>query len=232
MSTTFEVYPKTATISSFQNILDLSIIKLREFLKDFGLSYNLEIKVRLYSEETYQAQPLDLQAAAKWDESNYAWFYIPQIPGGTDVYFRELSHWQQEIWDEIINENRRATEKKDLIQACLKNGYYWVFRRSAGQPAIINLSYGLIAASLAELTEGFIYSEDDNACDYERFPATASEFFFWYFRPELAVEPDKKVWATECIKDLPQEIQKEYGKQKSSFFIKAVVILQLLVQHL
>lgn len=112
MSTTFEVYPKTATIPSFQNILDLSIIKLRRFLKDFGISYNLKTTVRLNSEKTHQAQPLDLQAAAKWDESNYAWFYLPLIPGGTDVYFCELLYWQQEIWDEIINENRRATKKK------------------------------------------------------------------------------------------------------------------------
>ena len=137
MSTTFEVYSKTSFIPSFQDILDLSTIKLQKFLDDF-------------------------------------------------------------------NQNSQAIEKKELIQACLSNGYYSTFSRGR-QPAIIHLAYGIIAASLAYLTKGFIYSDD--AWDYKRFPATASEFFSWYFRLELAIDTRHKEWATECIKLIPEQYE-------------------------
>ena len=76
-----------------------------------------------------------------------------------------------------------------------------------GQTAIVNVGYGLIAASLAEITEGFIYS-DDQAWDYARFPATAIDFFSWYFHPELALDRNRKDWATRCIKDIPKDLEK------------------------
>lgn len=65
--------------------------------------------------------------------------------------------------------------------------------------------YGLIAASVAELTEGFIYS-GDNAWDYERFPAQANEFFSWYFYPNLAIDPNNQEWATRNIQFLSEEL--------------------------
>lgn len=212
MSTTFEVYPKTSFIPSFQDILDLSTIKLHKFLEDFEINYKPQISVRLNSQESHEAQPLDLQASAKWDDSCYGWFHVPPIPGGTDAYFRQLDDLKQECWDDLIEENSIflldwSLDKKDLVKECLKNGYYWVFRRSAGQTAIVNVGYGLIAASLAEITEGFIYS-DDQAWDYARFPATASDFFYWYFRPELALDRNRKDWATRCIKDIPKDLEK------------------------
>jgi len=43
------------------------------------------------------------------------------------------------------------------------------------------LAYGLIAASLAEITGGFVYS-DDGAWDYSYFPALPEDFFRWYFK--------------------------------------------------
>lgn len=36
----------------------------------------------------------------------------------------------------------------------------WQFRRSALQSAVINISYGLISASVAELTGGFLWTDD------------------------------------------------------------------------
>jgi|SRR5262245_39087394 len=96
--------------------------------------------------------------------------------------------------------------KKTLINECLANGHHWSFRRSAGQPAIINVAYGMIAGSLAELTEGFIYS-DDSAWDYERFPATAQEFFSWYFRPDKAIKAEYAEWAARCIKWIVEELK-------------------------
>ena len=76
-------------------------------------------------------------------------------------------------------------------------GFYWAFRRSAGQPAVINLSYGLIAAAFAELSNGFVFS-DDGAWDYASFPTNANRFLENYFDPQYPV-PEYANWAKECI---------------------------------
>ena len=86
------------------------------------------------------------------------------------------------------------------------HGHHWSFRRSAGQPAIINVAYGMIAGSLAELTEGFIYS-GDSAWDHERFPATTQEFFSWYFRPDKAIKAEHAELAARCIKWIVEELK-------------------------
>ena len=205
MSTTFEVYSKTSFIPSFQDIRDLSTIKLKNFLDDFEINYKPQISIRLNSVKSHDAKPLNLQTVAKWDDSTYAWFHVPPLVGATDVYFEKISSLDRDFWSDIINQNSQAIKKKELIQACLSNGYYSTFTRG-GQPAIIHLAYGIIAASLAYLTKGFIYS-DDEAWDYKRFPATASEFFSWYFRPELAIDTRHKEWATECIKLIPEQYE-------------------------
>ncbi len=206
MSTTFDVYPKLSKIPSFQEILDLSSARLSEYLIDHGISAQPKIDVVLLSRRRDQPKPFDLNSPARWGASEYAWFYVESAPGGTDAYFQMNEEIDYEIWDEEISINSRAAEKKTLIKECLINGYQWSFRRSAGQPAIINLAYGMIAASLAELTEGFITSID-SAWDYERFPATAQEFFSWYFHPDKAIKPTYAEWATKCIKVIVEEMK-------------------------
>jgi hypothetical protein len=73
-----------------------------------------------------------------------------------------------------------------------------------GQPGIINIAYGYIAASLAELTDGIIYS-DDSAWDYSRFPCKANEFYEFYFRPEKAIGPEYKEWSINCIRSVMEK---------------------------
>jgi len=81
MSTSFEVYPKTSFIPSFQDILDLSTIKLHKFLDNFEINYKPQISVRLNYVKSHDAKPLNLQAVAKWDDSTYAWFHLPPLVG-------------------------------------------------------------------------------------------------------------------------------------------------------
>ena len=206
MSTTFDVYPKISKIPSFRELLDLSSVRLNEYLIDHGINAQPTINVALQSNRNHKPRPFDLNSPAMWSDSEYAWFYIESAPGGTDAYFCSNREIDYEIWDEEINTNIRAAEKKTLRNECLANGHHWYFRRSMGQPAIINVAYGMIAGSLAELTEGFIYS-GDSAWDYERFPATAQEFFSWYFRPDKAIEAEYAEWAARCIKYLDEELR-------------------------
>ena len=81
MSTSFEVYPKTSFIPSFQDILDLSTIQLHKFLDNFEINYKPQISVRLNYVKSHDAKPLNLQAVAKWDDSTYAWFHLPPLVG-------------------------------------------------------------------------------------------------------------------------------------------------------
>jgi hypothetical protein len=48
------------------------------------------------------------------------------------------------------------------------------------------------------LTNGYIFS-DDSAWDYARFPATAHEFYDWYFIPQKAIDPAFGEWAEKCL---------------------------------
>jgi len=44
-----------------------------------------------------------------------------------------------------------------------------------------------LAATLAKLTKGVVYS-DDGAWDYKKFPADPDDFMQWYFRLEYVTE--------------------------------------------
>jgi hypothetical protein len=92
------------------------------------------------------------------------------------------------------------------VRHCVSIGHRWWFRRSMGQPAIINLSYGLIAASLAAITDGFLMSED-SAWKWQTFPALPEEFLSWYFRPENAIDANKREWSEQCLASLKEELQ-------------------------
>jgi len=204
MATTFDVYPRLAEIPPFRDILDLSTHRLCERLKELEIDSVPAIQVNLHSTNPDTVRAVDVRTPARWGDSEYAWFFVDAMPGGTDAYFRSVGQSDREVWaDENLDEHLLLQERAALIRACLDNGYYWYFRRSAGQPAIINLAYGLIAASVAELTNGFIYS-DDGAWDLERFPAIPEEFYTWYFRPEMALDPDSKEWAERNINHLPE----------------------------
>ena len=93
--------------------------------------------------------------------------------------------------------NERAAIVQPQMMKCFETGFYWTFRRSAGQPAIVNLAYGLIAAAFAELVKGFIFS-DDGAWDYGIFPTTADYFLQNYFNLQYLKAEDAD-WAKECI---------------------------------
>jgi hypothetical protein len=205
MSTTLEVYPKISKIPSFRELLDLSSVRLSEYLIDYGIDAHPAINVDLPSGIDDEPRPFDLDSPAMWSE--YAWFYVKPVPGGTDAYFKsnqEIGGY--EYMDGEIESHSPAAVRKTLIYECLPHGYHWSFRRSAGQPAIINVAYGMIAGSLAELTEGFIYSID-SAWDYEIFPATSQEFFSCYLRPDKAISPDYAELAARCIESLAEELK-------------------------
>jgi hypothetical protein len=204
MSTTFEVFPQLPLIPTFRQIVDLSTTRLHQYLSSYGIDSKYRTAVTLRRKDPDAEQPTDLASPASWTDDLYAWFYVPSVSGGTDAYFWELEEDDREMVLEEFRVPELPEGRRRYILACLGNDHYWHFRRSAGQPAIINVAYGLIAASVAELTGGFIYSID-GGWEYKRFPATAEEFYQWYFRPEQAIQPEEKQWAEKCLKIIAGE---------------------------
>jgi hypothetical protein len=68
MSTSFDVYPKTLRVPSFQEVLDVASLRLREFRRDFAIPGSPTITVELRSKEPDITHPFDLAAPATWAE--------------------------------------------------------------------------------------------------------------------------------------------------------------------
>jgi hypothetical protein len=203
MSTTFDVYPGTRAIPTFQQLLDRSTAELHRFLASIGIDARPLIHVRVQTEGGDEPVPIDLHVPLTWHRESYAWFQVGDIPGGTDAYFWPLDDLMISYWREMTESTFKG--RTELVLQCLDVGHYWNFRRSMGQPAIINIAYGLIAASLAELTHGVVFS-DDCAWDWERFPALPNEFLNWYFVPELALSDNFRDWSARCIASMHEEL--------------------------
>lgn len=211
MSTTFEVYPATDHVPTFRQLLDRSNIELKRFLTSVSIDQSPQIYVRVNTHKTHETVALDLDDPLCWTEGTYAWFYVDDVPGGTDAYYRCIE--DKRFVEELLLEPARGEANRPRIRACAAQAHYWSFRRSAGQPAIINLAYGLLAASLAELTSGLVTSSD-SAWDWTRMPATAEEFFKFYFVPDQALTDEFRALAKDCIRRIPEELQ-EYSRPQN-----------------
>jgi hypothetical protein len=137
-------------------------------------------------------------------EQQYAWFFFDGRSGGTDVNCWPVNELYIELWAEEKAEHQRSTLLASYIDECLSIGFFWLINRWMGQPPLINLAYGYLAAALAELTDGLIFL-DDSAWDYERFPCRAEEFYDFYFEPEKALKAENREWSERCLDRMREE---------------------------
>ena len=205
MSTTFEVYPGNKYIPTFEELNTVVTSNLTAYLNRYNIFQSIHLKVDLYTLENYSEPSFDQNDKMSWSTDHYAWFGINNIAGGTDCYFHKHSDLDKEIWKDELRLRARNSEIRELIINSLRLGYYWSFRRSVGQSGTIALLYGLLAGSLAQLTGGFIYS-DDGAWNYKLFPARADDFLKYYFHPELATNERDKEFSVNCINSIVDEI--------------------------
>lgn len=201
MSTTFEVLPGKPNIPDFSEILALSNKNINAYLSNIGIHNKLSIAVNLQKIITHELIDFETRDKFLQNESNYAWFYFPDVAGGIACYYYRNLPIYVDIWREELTTNINEKKYKDIIMKNMNLGYRWIFRRSAGQPAIAVLLYGILAASLAHLTDGIIFS-DDGAWDYSKFPALADEFMSWYFRPEFATKEEDRSFSEQCISEI------------------------------
>ena len=204
MSTTFDVYPRKREIPSLGALLHRSTAELHTCLASVGVEARPEICCRLRRRADHANVPISRRDEARWSAGAYAWFSVGGVPGGTDAYFEASAEAIRECWEEELA-NAKYAPFEPLMREAMAVGHAWSFRRSVGQPAIINIAYGLIAASLASLTDGFLHSID-SAWDWDRLPALPEEFLTWYFRPEQALDVQNREWAERCIAALHEEL--------------------------
>ena len=203
MSTTFEVFPGSSRIPSYREIVDLAQSRIDAFLREHDVALHPRLVVDVLDP---QNRSLGIPADAPFDYEGdgYSWFYFEGLAGGTDAYFRKDDYDREGMEEELASAPGYHESSID-IRASIEIGHQWWFRRSAGQPALVALSYGLIASALAELTKGFLYS-GDCAWDYERFPCDPDTFYAHWFRPESALEETTRDWHQGCLDSLRKPV--------------------------
>lgn len=185
MSMNFYVYPKEKGMPCYEDVISLANKYVNGYLLDIGITKKLLLNVELVDSTTNQEIPFSRRDSMKQGEDKYTWFYYGGMPGGTDCRFHNYLSIDKEIWNEKIVLKEYDETINDVIRHNMNVGYFWSTRRTAGQPAHIILAYGMVAAALAALTSGMIFS-DDGAWDIDVLPAKADDFVRWYYRPEFA----------------------------------------------
>jgi len=205
VSTSFFVLPSKKYIPSYKAILDLANMNTITYLTSIGVHRKINIQFNLQDINTHELVNFCLEDEVLHNEEGYAWFFVPEVPGGTDCWYHKNLPIDREIWMDELNTNPNAQKNKKIIMKNMNIGYQWSFRRSAGQPDIVFLIYGMLSAALAELTDGIIYS-DDGAWDYSVLPTTSDDFIKGYLRPNLANNKYFVNFANDCIKRIKSEL--------------------------
>ncbi|WP_027482460.1 hypothetical protein [Deinococcus pimensis] len=198
MATTFEVYPGSAVVPSFEAVRALSEHKLHAFLRDHDLPARPRVNVERYRSRisVWGDEPVELDVHAPFliPDGEYAWFTVQGESSGTDASTHKVRTLTKQDPDLGLPFPAEHLLDGRVLDAARTVGRCWSFRRSAGQPALVNVLYGTLASALAELTLGVVYS-DDGAWDYQAFPARPDDFDRVYLRADAALSDKFRTWS-------------------------------------
>ena len=212
MSTTFEVIPGASSYVTFGDLISASETNLFKSLSTMGIQREVKLFGELHFDTIRRvAEPGERFA---WPHDMYAWIGIEGVDGGTDVECGTISlsfndpSDPMDPWFSLTEfEGALGSEaeafRETLVQA-KERDIKWTFRRSAGQSALTSLSYGVIAATLADLTGGLVASFDC-AWDSAAMPNTGSDFLESYMNPSRTISPEFADWAERCIHSIKRE---------------------------
>ncbi|WP_027483496.1 hypothetical protein [Deinococcus pimensis] len=198
MATTFEVYPGSAVAPSFEAVRALGEEKLHAFLHDHDLPARPRVTVERYRSRISVSgdEPVEFDVHAPFlvPHDEYAWFTVQGESGGTDASTHKVLMLTKQDSDLGLPFPAEHLLDGRVLDAARTVGSCWSFRRSAGQPALVNLLYGTLASALAELTLGVVYS-DDGAWDHQAFPARPEDFDRVYLCADAALTSEARAWS-------------------------------------
>jgi hypothetical protein len=201
MSTDIHAYPRLSRIPTFGEVTDLATRRLQDYFRDMEIPGAPVIRAQVGTQSTGVYGEVDYSTPAMWGDRENAWFYVPQVNSGAPAKIDSLDdEWRQSL-RELTRTHAVYARQKDLIEECLSTDHIWRLHRAAGHPCTITVAYGMVAAAFCELTDGFL-DIDDDAWDGDRFPATAQEFYTWYFRPDQALDPETQEWSARCVRNM------------------------------
>jgi len=210
MSTSFHVYPTKESIPTFRELIDVAMVHLRELLASWGFNQTVPLTVTLWRTESDRTSvPAELDSPFWWPWKGYATFVVPPV-GATIAHAHSVDDIDREYIEDILL--KQAPQFADRASAFLRVGRSWNFVKHAGQPSIIYAAYGMLAGSLAELTDGFIDS-GDCAWDSERLPALPSAFLSAYGRPDPNGSEKHRDWEKYFLERLRQELSEIQSAQ-------------------
>jgi hypothetical protein len=205
MSTTFDIIPSLTKDVAFGDVIDLATEYTHVFFKKYDIQKKVFFRAEILKKSSSETirKTINKKTLLEWDETEYAWFTIDGVKGGTDAHCWRLydeEDKEDKLWllDELRQGQNFKADMEVMIEKSIQLDRVWNFRRSMGQEAVTNLCYGFLAAAVAELTQGFMHSTD---CAWESrcFPCNSSNFLKTYFIPELTEEKNYSNWATRCI---------------------------------
>lgn len=197
MSTTFEIYPTNKIIPRIPGIIADTMRMFNAFLQRHSTTFHYSVSVVQFE----NGEPIDSETEddgfLTCREDRYTAFSI-NGEGWIYVFIHELDSLDDAVWEDELASNLNAQAMRQKIQKNRDIGWYWVVKRTAGQPAIASLIYGYLAIAIARAADGFIYSSD-GAWNYSSFPMGADDFEREYLSPEEIAESDQKEWFLELI---------------------------------
>lgn len=181
MSTTIDVIPVATLDITFGEVLVKATQRIQDRLATLGIHEPIRLHVNIHKNDESVVREVASGDQFLWSDDEYAWFSVNGKAGGTDAYMESLERGDIEA-DEpwwylkyIIENNRSVPDLEQKFERAKRINKRMYFRRSAGQSGLIALCYGLIAGSVAELTDGILWS-DDGAWSMKNYPAEYKSF--------------------------------------------------------
>jgi len=181
MSTTFDILPNIETRPTRLEIIKLSEAMLKIYFHKHNIS--LEEKMSYKIDRIYQNISNNFQQGSPMD---LTYFSLDSIAGEVEVQFGKVDTLIREIWEDEIEDKKPSEEITKRIRKGLDIGHYWCVKKWGNQSVIYDLVHGVVASSLAKLTEGIVNS-DDGAWDPSTLPIDADNFVESYLNPEAPV---------------------------------------------
>ncbi len=204
MSTTFSVFPsleKPPKVGAFLTLCEQAFYKM---CQEVGIHERPKLTLVRIKKNESERIPFLPSDRMEWSSHVYAWLEIEGIQGGTNIYYRENESIDIDWWRDAISD-RPKNIKAHILEDCLKPGFHWTFRRSAGQSGAVNILYGLAAGCLAEMSSGAVHS-DNGAWVISRLPILGAQLIDEFMRPWAINDVEFSDWANRCILHLKNDL--------------------------